>query len=87
MQREYVEARTALVAFYGEGTRFVLHCKVISHRARTIANEIKRRGKAFHWEEFVKKVIEGALSILQVGEAPTVLNLRTNLENRWRAQV
>ncbi len=62
MQRKYVEARTALVAFYGQGTRFMLHSKVISHGARTIANEIKRGGKAFPWEEFTKEVIEGALS-------------------------
>jgi hypothetical protein len=57
-----VEARAALMAFYGQGTRFVLHSKVISHGARTIANEIKRGGKASPWEEFAKEVIEGALS-------------------------
>jgi hypothetical protein len=50
------------MAFYGQGTGFVLHSEVISHGARTIANEIKRGGKAFHWEEFMKEVIEGALS-------------------------
>lgn len=50
------------MAFYGQGTRFVLHSKVISHGARTIANEIKRGGKAPPWDEFVKEVIECALS-------------------------
>lgn len=84
-----MEARTTLVAFYGQGTRFVLHSKVISHGTRTIANEIKRGGKAFLWEEFAKEVIESALSRADpLGwEAPTVLNPRTNLENRWGPQV
>jgi hypothetical protein len=50
------------MAFYGQGTRFVLHGKVISHGARTIANEIKRRGKTFHWKKFMEEVIEGPLS-------------------------
>ena len=52
------------MAFYSQGTRFrvVLHSKVISHGARMIVNEIKRGGKAFHWEELMKEVIEGALS-------------------------
>ncbi len=50
------------MAFYGQGTSFVLHSKVISHGPRAIASEIKRWGKAFPWEEFVKEVIEGALS-------------------------
>lgn len=62
MERKYVEACTALMAFYGQGTRFVLHGKVISDGARTIANEIECGGKAFHWEERMKEVIEGALS-------------------------
>jgi hypothetical protein len=57
-----VEARTALMTFYGQGSRFVLHSKVISYRARTIANEIKCGGEASSWEEFVKEVVEGALS-------------------------
>jgi hypothetical protein len=50
------------MAFYGQGTCFVLHSKIISHGARTIANEIKCGGKPFPWEEFAKKVVEGALS-------------------------
>jgi hypothetical protein len=50
------------MAFYGQGARVVLHSEVISHGARTIANEIKCGGKAPSWEEFVKEVIEGALS-------------------------
>jgi len=50
------------MAFCGQGTRFVLHSEVISHGARTIANEIKRGGETFPWEQFVKEVIEGALS-------------------------
>jgi hypothetical protein len=49
------------MTFYGQGSRFVLHSKVISHRARTIANEIKCAGEASPWE-FVKEVVEGALS-------------------------
>ena len=50
------------MTFYGQGTRFVLHSEIISHGTGTIANEIKRRGKSFPWEEFVKEVIEGVLS-------------------------
>jgi hypothetical protein len=57
-----VEARTALTAFNGQGTRYELHSKVISHGARTIANEIKRGRKDSPWQEFAKEVIEGALS-------------------------
>ena len=53
---------TALVAFYGQWTRFVLHRKVVPHRTRAIANEIKRGRKAPTLKELVKKVIEGALS-------------------------
>jgi hypothetical protein len=50
------------MAFYGQGTGFMLHSKVISHGARTIPNEIKRGGKASPREEFAEEVIEGALS-------------------------
>jgi hypothetical protein len=57
-----VEAGTALVAFDGQWARFVLHRKVIPHRTRAIANEVKRGRKAFVLEELVKEVIEGALS-------------------------
>ena len=62
MQGEYVEPGTALVAFYGQWTRFVLHRKVVPHRTRAIANKIKRGRKAPALKEFAKKVIEGALS-------------------------
>jgi hypothetical protein len=50
------------MAFYGQRTRFVLHSKIISDGARTITNEIKRRGKSSPGEEFAKEVIEGVLS-------------------------
>ena len=40
----------------------MLHSKVISHGARTIADEIKCGGESLPWEEFTKEVIEGALS-------------------------
>ena len=65
-----MKAGTALVAFYCQWTRFVLHRKVIPDRTRAIANEVKRRGEASILEEFAKEVIEGALSradVLQVG--------------------
>lgn len=62
MHRKYVEAHTALMAFYCQGTCFMLHSEVISHRARTITNEIESGGKAFPWEEFAKEVVEGVLS-------------------------
>jgi hypothetical protein len=76
MQRKYVEAGTALMAFYSQWTRFMLHRKVIPHRTRAIANEVKRRGKASLLEEFAKEVIKGALSrvdALQVGRDTAVV--------------
>jgi hypothetical protein len=74
MERKYVEARTALMALYGQGARFVLHCEISSRGARTIANEIERGGKASPWEKFAKEIVEGALSRVDPSGwgAPTV---------------
>jgi hypothetical protein len=62
MQRKYVKASAALMALYCQWTGFMLHRKVIPYRARAIANEIECRGKPFLLEKFVEKIIESALS-------------------------
>ena len=61
MQREYMEAGASLVALDRQWAGFVLHGEIVPHRTRTIANEVKRGGKAFPLKEFMKEIIEGAL--------------------------
>jgi hypothetical protein len=62
MQRKYVEAGAALVAFDGQRPSFMLHREVVPHRTRAIANEVKRGRKALLLKEIMKQIIESALS-------------------------
>ena len=62
MQGKKVKACTTLVALHGQQSGFMLHRKVISHCAGSIANEVECGTEPFFGKEFAEEIVEGALS-------------------------
>lgn len=58
MQSEYVETRTAVVAFYCDRSGLVLYGEIIADGTRPVPYEVVRLREASAFDEIVKKVVE-----------------------------
>jgi hypothetical protein len=87
MQGEDVKACTTLMALHGQRAGFVLHRKVISDGAGSIANKVECRREPFFRKEITEEIVEGVLSKRIHSGLLYALNHRTNLENGRRTQV
>jgi hypothetical protein len=61
MQGEDVKACTTLMALHGQRAGFVLHRKVISDGAGSIANKVECRREPFFRKEITEEIVEGVL--------------------------
>ena len=61
MQGKDVKACTTLMALHGQRSGFVLHRKVISDGARSIADEVKCGREPFFRKEIAEEIVQGTL--------------------------
>ena len=61
MQGKDVKARTTLMALHGQRSGFVLHRKVISDGARSIANKVECGRETFFRKEIAEEIVQGTL--------------------------